>query len=203
MISARGIFDLEFLGIPDWDKPANGNQRTKFRNLHPSAHALISALAAGGGRAGSAMLAFYNANVPEWKNVDYYNEVYKTYECKSGIALGAFKALASSCKDNLLEWEMAAARYMNDETDLLRSISKLSEEIQQLRHETYDKSLSPVTRQSHYRRMQTLNAYRNRRQANLNVICDVLILICRRVRKLRGVNAGDASLSEALYEERT
>lgn len=142
------------------------------------------------------MLAHYNANIPEWKNVDYYNSVYKTYECKSGIALSAFKALASSCKDNLEAWELTAARYMNDETNLLKSISKLSEEIQQLRHETYDKNLPAVTRQSHYRRMQTLNASRNRKQANLNQICDVLILICRRIRKIKSVPVGDANNSE-------
>ena len=142
------------------------------------------------------MLAHYNANIPEWKNVDYYNSVYATYECKSGIALSAFKALSSSCKDNLEAWELTAARYMNDETNLLKSISKLSEEIQQLRHETYDKNLPAVTRQSHYRRMQTLNASRNRKQANLNQICDVLILICRRIRKIKSVPVGDANNSE-------
>lgn len=142
------------------------------------------------------MLAHYNANIPEWKNVDYYNRVYATYECKSGIALSAFKALASSCKDNLEAWELTAARYMNDETNLLKSISKLSEEIQQLRHETYDKALPAVKRQSHYRRMQTLNAFRNRKQANLNQICDVLILICRRIRKIKSVPVGDANNSE-------
>ena len=142
------------------------------------------------------MLAHYNANIPEWKNVDYYNSVYATYECKSGIALSAFKALASSCKDNLEAWELTAARYMNDETTLLKAISKISEEIQQLRHETYDKNLPAVKRQSHYRRMQTLNAFRNRKQANLNQICDVLILICRRIRKLRAVPAGGVSQSD-------
>ena len=142
------------------------------------------------------MLAHYNANIPEWKNVDYYNKVYATYECKSGIALGAFKALASSCKDNLEAWQLAAARYMNDETNLLASISKLSNEIQNLRFETYNKDLPAVTRQSHFRRMQTLNACRNRKQANLNQICDVLILICRRIRKIRSVPAGGVSQSD-------
>lgn len=148
------------------------------------------------------MLAHYNANIPEWKNVDYYNKIWASHEVRSGTAIGAFKALASSCKDNLLAWEMAAARYMNDETHLLKTISKYNEEIQQLRHETYDKELPAVTRQSHYRRIQTLNAFRTRKQKNLDLICDVLILICRRVRKLRGVAAGDASLSEHLYENR-
>lgn len=155
--------------------------------------------ARGGGWVGgtmSSILDHYQKNIPEWKDVEYYNRVYATYECKSGIALSAFKALASSCKDNLEAWTVAAARYMNDETNLLNSISKISHDIQELRHETYNKDLPAVTRQSHYRRMQTLNASRNRKQANLNQICDVLILICRRIRKIKSVPAGDANSSE-------
>lgn len=153
--------------------------------------------AEGGWWAGSSMLEHYQKNVPEWKDVDYYNRVYGTYECKSGIALGAFKALENTCKDNLEAWELTAARYMNDETTLLNSISKISHEIQQLRFETYQKELPAVTRQSHFRRMQTLNASRNRKQANLNQICDVLILICRRIRKIRSVPAGAAKKTDS------
>lgn len=144
----------------------------------------------------SSILDHYQKNIPEWKDVDYYNRVYATYECKSGIALSAFKALASSCKDNLEAWNIAAARYMNDETRLLGSISLITNEIQNLRAETFNKDLPAVTRQSHYRRMQTLNASRNRKQANLNQICDVLILICRRIRKIRSVPAGAANQSD-------
>lgn len=152
--------------------------------------------AAGGGWwVGFPMLEYYNSNIPEWKNVDYYCDVYRTYECRSGIAHGAFRALESSCKDNLLAWEIAAARYMNDENHILKTISAYTAEIQQLRHETYDKELPAVKRQSHYRRMTTLNAFRNRKQANLNLISDVLILICRRIRKLRAP-AGVVSHSE-------
>lgn len=143
-----------------------------------------------------SILEHYQKNIPEWKDVDYYNRVYATYECKSGIALSAFKALASSCKDNLEAWTTAAARYMNDETRLLASISLITNEIQNLRAETFNKDLPAVTRQSHYRRMQTLNASRNRKQANLNQICDVLILICRRIRKIKSVPVGDASPSD-------
>lgn len=145
---------------------------------------------------GVPMLEHYQKNVPEWKDVEYYNRVYATYECKSGIALSAFKALESSCKDNLEAWNVTALRYMNDETYLLDSISKISREIQELRFETYEKDLPAVKRQSHFRRMQTLNASRNRKQANLNQICDVLILICRRIRKIRSVTAGDANQSD-------
>lgn len=155
--------------------------------------------AEGGWRAGSSMtdiLEHYQKNIPEWKDVDYYNRVYGTYECKSGIALSAFKALENYCKDNLEAWTVTAARYMNDETYLLNTIQKLSHEIQELRFETYQKDLPAVKRQSHYRRMQTLNASRNRKQANLNQICDVLILICRRIRKIKSVAAGDANHSE-------
>lgn len=143
-----------------------------------------------------SILEHYQKNIPEWKDVDYYNRVYATYECKSGIALSAFKALASSCKDNLEAWTTTAARYMNDETRLLASISLITNEIQNLRAETFNKDLPAVTRQSHYRRMQTLNASRNRKQANLNQICDVLILMCRRIRKIKSATAGDANLSE-------
>lgn len=143
-----------------------------------------------------SILEHYQKNIPEWKDVDYYNRVYATYECKSGIALSAFKALASSCKDNLEAWTTAAARYMNDETRLLGSISLITNEIQNLRAETFKKDLPAVTRQSHYRRMQTLNASRNRKQANLNQICDVLILICRRIRKIESVPAGGANQSD-------
>lgn len=142
------------------------------------------------------MLEHYQKNIPEWKDVEYYTRVYATYECKSGIALGAFKALENTCKDNLEAWELTAARYMNDETYLLNSISKISKEIQDLRFETYQKDMPVVTRQQYFRRMQTLNASRNRKQANLNQICDVLILICRRIRKIRSVPAGDANQSE-------
>lgn len=152
--------------------------------------------AEGGWWAGFSMLEHYQANIPEWKDVEYYNRVYATYECKSGIALSAFKALASSCKDSLEAWELTAARYMNDETYLLNSIAKISHEIQELRFETYQKDLPAVKRQSHFRRMQTLNASRNRKQANLNQICDVLILICRRIRKIKSVPAGDANQSD-------
>lgn len=142
------------------------------------------------------MLEYYNARIPEWKNVDYYCNTYRQYECTSGTALGAFRALEMSLKDDLLQWEITAARYMNDENELLNKISSFSKEIQELRHETYDKALPAVTRQSHFRRMTTLNAFRNQKQASLNLICDVLILICRKIRKLRTVRAGDASHTE-------
>lgn len=145
---------------------------------------------------GVPMLEFYNARIPEWKNVDYYCNTYRSYQCRSGTALGAFSALESTLKNDLLQWEITAARYMNDENHLINTISSYSKEIQTLRQETYDKEMPAVKRQSHFRRMATLNALRNQKQSHLNLIADVLILICRRVRKLRAASAGDANRSE-------
>lgn len=141
-----------------------------------------------GWEGGNSMLEYYQKNIPEWQTVDHYVNTYRGWECKSSTVDSVFKALEESCKKDLAKWEETAARYMNDERQLVKTISSFSHEILQLRQETYDKTLPVPKRQQHYRRIGTLNVFRKKKQEHLNIIAEVLILICRKIQTLKNVN---------------
>lgn len=140
----------------------------------------------------STIEQYYENNIPPWMTVDHYVETYRQNEV-TGTAVSVFKALESTCADDVGAWREKAARFMCDENQLLNVISSFSKEITSLRQATYDKDMPTPKRENHYRRMATLNSSRKKKQDQLNLITDVLILICRRIRKLSGARAGNAS----------
>lgn len=167
--------------------------------MRPTAPRYIRATAPGGGWAGPvpmSMTEYYQKNVPSWKNVDYYCDGFRQYESRSGTAEGIFKLLENTLGNDVLKWEETAYRYMNDETRILSTMSSHTTQIQQFRIETMCKETPPDRRRSLFLRMQSLNARRNRLQKNLNEIAEVLILICRHIRKIRNATAGVANLTE-------
>ena len=150
----------------------------------------------------STIEAYYEANIPPWLTVDHYNQVYAAYE-PGATAVSVFKALESSCKNDILQWHLKAQRFMCDESQLLNVITSLSKEITELRQATYDKAMPQPVREGHFRRMATLNSARKKKQDLLNSIADVLVLICRRIRDLATISAavpaGDVSRTKDAY----
>ncbi len=143
----------------------------------------------------STIEAYYEQNIPPWMTVDHFTVTYPDYE-PGATAHSVFKALESSCGSDPLLWHQKMQRFMCDENQLLNVISSFSKEIVELRQQTYDKEMPPVKRQNAYRRMATLNSSRKKKQDLLNLIADVLILICRKIRVL-SARAGDASPTDS------